>query len=65
MTERQIKRLRIGSIITNRMQNPLEVTAIRNNIFYELRWIRDDNSLSAGCWLAVPSHLKDCKLIKF
>ncbi len=62
MTKEQVKALKVGSRVINLLGNTLEVVKI-DGLLYELKWVREDGSLSKGSQFAVPSHFEYMQLV--
>lgn len=61
MTQEQVKTLTVGSRVINILEDTLEVVKI-DGILYELKWVREDGTLSKGSQIAVPSHFEYMRL---
>lgn len=57
-----MKKIEIGTRVKNTMGSVLECVSI-NNLMYEMKWVREDGSLSVGSAFYVPSHFKGLEIL--
>ena len=62
MTKKQIESLKIGDKVVNLIGDVFELVKV-DGILYEFKWVNEGGVPSKGSWIAVPSHLADCKLV--
>lgn len=58
MTRNEVKELRVGSKIKDCLGKIKVVVSIKEEILYELKWIKEDGTLSKGSEYQVPSHFE-------
>lgn len=61
MTQEQVKELKVGSRVVDLLEDTLEVVKV-DGLLYELKWVREDGTLSQGSQIAVPSHFEYMRL---
>lgn len=64
MSEREVKKLKVGSRIRGSLGDILEVVSIRRNQLYELKWVDKNGNLSEGSLFKVSSHFERDKLVR-
>lgn len=63
MTKNEVSKLRVGSRIKDCLGSVKEVASIKDNILYELKWVRENGELSKGSEYQVPCHFEYDTLI--
>ena len=63
MTTNEVKNLKVGSKIIDVLGDILIVTNISDN-WYELKWEKENNTLSKGSLFKVPSHFDRDRLLR-
>lgn len=57
-----MKEIKIGTRVKNTIGNILECVSI-NGFMYEMKWVREDGSLSVGSVFYVPSHFAELEIL--
>ena len=59
----KMKEIKIGTRVKNTIGSILQCVSI-NDLMYEMKWVREDGSLSVGSVFYVPSHFKGLEILK-
>ena len=65
MTDQEVKKLKVGSIIKDCLGDEKTVVSIKDNILYELKWEDNEGNFSTGCEYQVPCHFEYDTLVKY